>query len=137
LQQLFGCYSFTQVVHLAAQAGVRLSVQQPEQYIEHNVKGTVRLLKAIQQQQQPASLLYASSSSVYGVPAAAAAACSCGPAPESNINTSDSNSSGSRRASAQGSSSSSSQQYAGLLPSEERSARWAADISVCGQQACN
>ncbi|KAF6256005.1 hypothetical protein COO60DRAFT_1272153 [Scenedesmus sp. NREL 46B-D3] len=62
LQHLFGCYNFTQVVHLAAQAGVRLSVQQPAQYVANNVEGTVHLLEAIRQQHPPASLVYASSS---------------------------------------------------------------------------
>ena len=54
-----------QVVHLAAQAGVRYSLENPDTYVEANVLGTLRLLetvKALGLEQ----LIYASSSSVYG-----------------------------------------------------------------------
>ena len=53
------------VVHLAAQAGVRFSLQDPSQYVRANVEGFLAVLEACRA--QPVDhLLYASSSSVYG-----------------------------------------------------------------------
>jgi len=53
------------VVHLAAQAGVRFSLQDPAQYVRANVDGFLAVLEACRA--RPVShLLYASSSSVYG-----------------------------------------------------------------------
>lgn len=53
------------VVHLAAQAGVRWSIENPEAYLEANLIGTYRLLEAVRS--HPVShLLMASTSSVYG-----------------------------------------------------------------------
>lgn len=53
------------VVHLAAQAGVRWSIENPQAYLEANLIGTYRLLEAVRA--NPAShLLMASTSSVYG-----------------------------------------------------------------------
>ncbi len=53
------------VVHLAARAGVRPSIEEPETYYEINVMGTVRLLDAMRRSDIK-SLVFASSSSVYG-----------------------------------------------------------------------
>lgn len=53
------------VVHLAAQAGVRYSLQNPAAYIQSNLVGFGNILEACRQH-QVAHLLYASSSSVYG-----------------------------------------------------------------------
>ena len=53
------------VVHLAAQAGVRHSIEAPRTYLETNVSGTFELFDAARAQ-KPAHLLVASSSSVYG-----------------------------------------------------------------------
>ncbi len=53
------------VVHLAAKAGVRPSLRQPEAYYQTNVIGTLRLLEVMRQQNVP-YLVFASSSSVYG-----------------------------------------------------------------------
>ncbi|WP_416916206.1 MAG: GDP-mannose 4,6-dehydratase [Roseicyclus sp.] len=53
------------VVHLAAQAGVRYSIDNPESYVEANLIGTFRLLEAIRVF-PPAHSLMASTSSVYG-----------------------------------------------------------------------
>jgi UDP-glucuronate 4-epimerase len=53
------------IVHLAARAGVRPSVQQPELYLQTNIIGTFNLLEAAQAYQVP-RFLFASSSSVYG-----------------------------------------------------------------------
>ncbi|MBC6438653.1 MAG: SDR family NAD(P)-dependent oxidoreductase [Rhodobacteraceae bacterium] len=53
------------VIHLAAQAGVRASLDHPERYVEANLIGTFRLLEAARRV-PPAHLLLASTSSVYG-----------------------------------------------------------------------
>lgn len=53
------------VVHLAAQAGVRYSIQNPRAYTEANLMGTFELLEAARAH-PPAHLLMASTSSVYG-----------------------------------------------------------------------
>jgi UDP-glucuronate 4-epimerase len=53
------------VIHLAAQAGVRHSIENPESYVEANLIGTFRLLEAIRAFPPKHSLL-ASTSSVYG-----------------------------------------------------------------------
>lgn len=53
------------VVHLAAKAGVGPSVRAPADYVENNVLGTTHLLEWMRQRAVP-SLLFASSSSVYG-----------------------------------------------------------------------
>src|SRR5438552_18168653 len=53
------------VVHLAAQAGVRYSAENPRAYIESNIVGAFNLLEALRQR-PPRHLLIASTSSVYG-----------------------------------------------------------------------
>ena len=53
------------VVHLAAQAGVRYSLEAPATYIQSNLVGFGHLLELVRQH-RPAHLVYASSSSVYG-----------------------------------------------------------------------
>ena len=65
MQALFGAHGFRQVVHLAAQAGVRYSIEAPRQYISSNIVGLNVLLECCARQ-GVAHLLYASSSSVYG-----------------------------------------------------------------------
>jgi UDP-glucuronate 4-epimerase len=54
------------VVHLAAQAGVRYSLQNPYAYIESNVMGHVVMLEAARRLPSLRAFVYASSSSVYG-----------------------------------------------------------------------
>jgi UDP-glucuronate 4-epimerase len=54
------------VVHLAAQAGVRYSLTNPEAYIQANVIGHFNILEACRHQPGLKHLVYASSSSVYG-----------------------------------------------------------------------
>lgn len=56
---------FDAVCHLAAQAGVRYSIQNPYTYVENNVSGFLNILEGCVQNQVP-YLVYASSSSVYG-----------------------------------------------------------------------
>jgi UDP-glucuronate 4-epimerase len=54
------------IVHLAARAGVRPSIEQPRLYTEVNVLGTVNLLEAARRIEPRPRFIYASSSSVYG-----------------------------------------------------------------------
>ena len=54
------------VVHLAARAGVRLSIDDPSAYASVNVNGTVHLLEAARRLDPRPRFVYASSSSVYG-----------------------------------------------------------------------
>lgn len=65
LDQLFQEYSFDLVVNLAAQAGVRYSITNPDAYIESNLVGFYHVLEACRRH-PVAHLVYASSSSVYG-----------------------------------------------------------------------
>src|SRR5690606_16056239 len=53
------------VVHLAAQAGVRYSLEAPQSYILSNVVGTANLLEALRLH-KPKHLIFASTSSIYG-----------------------------------------------------------------------
>jgi len=53
------------VVHLAAQAGVRYSLQNPRAYLDANLVGTFNLLE-LARAAKPRHLLYASTSSIYG-----------------------------------------------------------------------
>jgi UDP-glucuronate 4-epimerase len=54
------------IVHLAAQAGVRYSIEQPEQYVRANLNGHFNMLQMARQAPNLQHLVYASSSSVYG-----------------------------------------------------------------------
>ena len=65
LDSLFAKYSFDLVVNLAAQAGVRYSIDHPDAYIESNMIGFYHILEACRHH-PVAHLVYASSSSVYG-----------------------------------------------------------------------
>jgi len=66
LDEVFGGALFDQVIHLAARAGVRPSLQQPALYQRVNVEGTVNVLEAARQRGVK-KFTMASSSSVYGV----------------------------------------------------------------------
>jgi len=59
--------NFTHVLHLAAQAGVRYATKDPHSYVSSNVAGFVALLEACKEQQPVPRVVYASSSSVYGL----------------------------------------------------------------------
>ncbi len=65
INRLFDEYRFDVVVNLAAQAGVRYSIDHPDVYIESNLIGFYNLLEACRHY-PVAHLVYASSSSVYG-----------------------------------------------------------------------
>lgn len=58
--------SFTRVVHLAAQAGVRYSLENPYAYITSNCMGHLTILEMCRHTKDFQHLVYASSSSVYG-----------------------------------------------------------------------
>lgn len=65
IAQAFSDHRFDYVVNLAAQAGLRYSIQNPYAYIESNVQGFLNILEVCRHH-RPAHLIYASSSSVYG-----------------------------------------------------------------------
>jgi UDP-glucuronate 4-epimerase len=66
MNDLFARAAFDCVVHLAARAGVRPSLQDPLAYEETNVRGTFTLLEAARRNRVP-KFIFGSSSSVYGV----------------------------------------------------------------------
>lgn len=63
--KLFAEKKFDKVIHLAAQAGVRYSLTNPQAYVDSNIVGFVNILEACRHHQVQ-HLTYASSSSVYG-----------------------------------------------------------------------
>ncbi|MDZ4324374.1 MAG: NAD-dependent epimerase [Pseudomonas sp.] len=65
LLALFQQHDFTEVIHLAAQAGVRYSLDNPDVYAQSNLTGFLNVLEACRHH-RPEHLIYASSSSVYG-----------------------------------------------------------------------
>lgn len=65
VNDLFDKYHFSVVVNLAAQAGVRYSITNPDAYIESNLIGFYNILEACRHHEVE-HLVYASSSSVYG-----------------------------------------------------------------------
>lgn len=66
LLALFEAHAFTEVIHLAAQAGVRYSIDNPDAYAESNLIGFLNILEACRNF-KPKHFIYASSSSVYGL----------------------------------------------------------------------
>ena len=65
MRQLFAGQSFERVVHLAAQAGVRYSIENPHAYVDSNLVGFMNVLEGCRHG-GVGHLVYASSSSVYG-----------------------------------------------------------------------
>lgn len=65
IASLFADSQFDRVVHLAAQAGVRYSIENPNAYVDANIVGFVNVLEGCRHN-NVAHLVYASSSSVYG-----------------------------------------------------------------------
>ena len=65
VDSLFAQHDFDCVIHLAAQAGVRYSLENPSAYIQSNVVGFQHLIDACRAK-PPAHFVFASSSSVYG-----------------------------------------------------------------------
>ena len=65
MQGLFEREKFQRVVHLAAQAGVRYSIQNPEAYVQSNIGGFLQVIEGCRRHGVE-HLVYASTSSVYG-----------------------------------------------------------------------
>ena len=65
IDRLFEKFEFDIVINLAAQAGVRYSIDHPDVYIQSNIIGFYNILEACRHH-MPKHLVYASSSSVYG-----------------------------------------------------------------------
>jgi len=65
MESLFAQYRFTVVIHLAAQAGVRYSLENPHAYTDANIEGFLNVLEGCRHHGCQ-HLLFASSSSVYG-----------------------------------------------------------------------
>ncbi|MFD2228901.1 NAD-dependent epimerase [Alkalimarinus sediminis] len=65
MEELFEKYKPQRVVHLAAQAGVRYSLENPHAYIDSNIVGFMNILEGCRHHKVE-NLVYASSSSVYG-----------------------------------------------------------------------
>lgn len=65
VEALFERERFEKVVHLAAQAGVRYSIENPHSYIASNITGTLHILEGCRHNEVE-HLVYASTSSVYG-----------------------------------------------------------------------
>ncbi len=65
INSLFKKYNFTHVINLAAQAGVRYSILNPQSYVDNNITGFLNILENCKIFKIK-HLLYASSSSVYG-----------------------------------------------------------------------
>lgn len=65
VETCFAEFRFDRVIHLAAQAGVRYSLENPDAYVEANLVGFTHILEACRKHQVP-HLTYASTSSVYG-----------------------------------------------------------------------
>jgi len=66
MARLFAEQGFTHVVNLAAQAGVRYSIQNPRAYVDSNIVGFLNILEGCRHN-KVRHLTYASSSSVYGL----------------------------------------------------------------------
>lgn len=65
MEEVFNKYEFLKVVNLAAQAGVRYSIEKPHVYVESNIVGFLNILEGCRHH-KVSHLIYASSSSVYG-----------------------------------------------------------------------
>lgn len=65
IESLFAAEKFRRVIHLAAQAGVRYSIQNPHIYIDSNITGFLHIIEGCRHHHVE-HLVYASTSSVYG-----------------------------------------------------------------------
>jgi len=74
LDGVFTTYAPTVVLHLAAQAGVRYSIDNPYAYLQSNLAGFLNILEACRNF-KTSHLVYASSSSVYGMKLSGIAIC--------------------------------------------------------------
>ncbi|EYU37123.1 hypothetical protein ABFS82_10G129600 [Erythranthe guttata] len=67
LAKLFEIAPLSHVMHLAAQAGVRYAMENPHSYVHSNIAGLVTLLEACKKADPQPAVVWASSSSVYGL----------------------------------------------------------------------
>mmetsp|Transcript_32923 Transcript_32923/g.94713 ORF Transcript_32923/g.94713 Transcript_32923/m.94713 type:complete len:485 (-) Transcript_32923:140-1594(-) len=67
LTRLMNDHKFTHVVSLAAQAGVRYATKDPHSYVKSNIEGFVNLLEVCKMAKPMPRIVFASSSSVYGL----------------------------------------------------------------------
>ncbi|XP_042501339.1 UDP-glucuronate 4-epimerase 1-like [Macadamia integrifolia] len=67
LAKLFDIVPFTHIMHLAAQAGVRYAMENPDSYVHSNIVGLVTLFEACKSADPQPAVVWASSSSVYGL----------------------------------------------------------------------
>ncbi|KAH6794439.1 UDP-D-glucuronate 4-epimerase 1 [Perilla frutescens var. hirtella] len=67
LAKLFEIAPFTHVMHLAAQAGVRYAMENPQSYVHSNIAGLVNVLETCKNANPQPAIVWASSSSVYGL----------------------------------------------------------------------
>ncbi|CAN4090862.1 unnamed protein product [Withania somnifera] len=67
LKKLFDMVPFTHILHLAAQAGVRYAMENPLSYVNSNIAGFVNLLEIAKACNPQPAIVWASSSSVYGL----------------------------------------------------------------------
>ncbi|KAE8709392.1 UDP-glucuronate 4-epimerase 4 [Hibiscus syriacus] len=67
LRKLFDVVAFTHVMHLATQAGVRYAMENPGSYVHSNIAGFVSLLEISKSTNSQPAIVWASSSSVYGL----------------------------------------------------------------------
>ena len=66
LESVFKTNQFNQVIHLGAQAGVRYSIINPQNYIDTNITGFLNILENCKNY-NIRNIIYASSSSIYGI----------------------------------------------------------------------
>ena len=65
LNKIFKKYKINKVINLAAQAGVRYSIKNPEAYLHSNISGFLNILE-LSKKFKVKHLIFASTSSVYG-----------------------------------------------------------------------
>ena len=66
MDEIFKSNKFNIVIHLAAQAGVRYSIENPYDYFQSNLLGFGNILEGVRNHSFINNFLFASSSSVYG-----------------------------------------------------------------------
>ncbi|KAG9160694.1 hypothetical protein Leryth_017489 [Lithospermum erythrorhizon] len=67
VRRMFDIVEFSHVMHLAAQAGVRYAMENPSSYVHSNIAGLVSLLEVCKSVNPQPAIVWASSSSVYGL----------------------------------------------------------------------
>nr|KAJ0226216.1 hypothetical protein LSAT_V11C100026690 [Lactuca sativa] len=67
LAKLFDIAPFSHILHLATQTGVRYAIQNPQSYVKSNIAGFINLLEIAKNADPQPSIVWASSSSVYGL----------------------------------------------------------------------